>query len=332
VWPFTWRPSLENLNDPDLGPEEIGGLIGLAAASVLICIGVIWRKSFVAAFAVAAVMVIWVTPNLELLFVQAYPTSFFQSPTGFAAATIARGAELFSSHCTGCHGATGRGDGPAANSLPVPPADLTAAHLWAHSEGELFWWISHGIETAQGPLAMPGFADRLSEDDRWALIDYVRANNAGMTMAASARWQVPVPAPDFTATCTDGRMISLANLRGQVVRIIASVAGDIAPAPPQRPPLTTIRISRDEQVTPMARTCVAADPSVWIAYAVVSGEDAESLDGTQFLVDPAGWLRARWRPGDPRGWADPRVLQAEVETILSKPIAAGVSRSHVHRP
>ena len=27
-----------------------------------------------------------------------------------------------------------------------PPADLTAEHLWAHSDGDLFWYISHGIE------------------------------------------------------------------------------------------------------------------------------------------------------------------------------------------
>jgi putative copper export protein/mono/diheme cytochrome c family protein len=331
VWPFTWRPSLENLNDPDLGPEAISGLIGLAAALVLICVGLIWRKSFVAALAFAVVVVIWVAPNLDLLFVQAYPTSFFHSPTGFAAATIARGAQVFSSQCVACHGATGSGDGPAAKSLPVPPADLTAAHLWAHRDGELFWWISHGIETAQGPLAMPGFADRLSEDDRWALIDYVRANNAGTSMAASGQWQDSVLAPDFSANCTGGRVITLANLRGQVVQVLASVSGDVPPALPQvSKPLTTIRIDRDGQTTPTARTCVAADPSVWTAYAVVSGEDADSLDGTRFLVDSEGWLRARWRPGDPASWADPGALQAEIEKILSNPLTAETEHSHVH--
>jgi len=35
------------------------------------------------------------------------------------------GAEIFLEHCAACHGALGRGDGPAAGSLKTPPADLT---------------------------------------------------------------------------------------------------------------------------------------------------------------------------------------------------------------
>jgi mono/diheme cytochrome c family protein len=85
-------------------------------------------------------------PHLDLLFVPAYPTSYYSSSTNFAVTSIARGAELFPADCAACHGPTGRGDGPAAKTLPVPPADLTASHLWMHSDGELFWWLSHGME------------------------------------------------------------------------------------------------------------------------------------------------------------------------------------------
>ena len=35
------------------------------------------------------------------------------------------GAYLYRIHCTSCHGAGGRGDGPAARTLQVPPPDLT---------------------------------------------------------------------------------------------------------------------------------------------------------------------------------------------------------------
>ena len=35
------------------------------------------------------------------------------------------GAPLFQRYCASCHGAQGRGDGPAAGSLKTPPADLT---------------------------------------------------------------------------------------------------------------------------------------------------------------------------------------------------------------
>lgn len=35
------------------------------------------------------------------------------------------GAATFKAYCTQCHGVEGRGDGPAAKALKVPPADLT---------------------------------------------------------------------------------------------------------------------------------------------------------------------------------------------------------------
>ena len=36
------------------------------------------------------------------------------------------GRAVYFAHCAGCHGATGTGDGPLAELLTVPPADLTA--------------------------------------------------------------------------------------------------------------------------------------------------------------------------------------------------------------
>ncbi|MBZ5628116.1 MAG: cytochrome c [Acidobacteriia bacterium] len=36
------------------------------------------------------------------------------------------GADLYHAYCASCHGRTGRGDGPAAATLKVPPPDLTA--------------------------------------------------------------------------------------------------------------------------------------------------------------------------------------------------------------
>ena len=93
-------------------------------------------------------------PHLDLLFVLAYPTSYFTSPTEFAATAIAHGAKLFAANCVACHGTEGRGDGPSAKLLPLQPADLTAEHFWAHSDGELFWFISHDRCVSGIPVAL----------------------------------------------------------------------------------------------------------------------------------------------------------------------------------
>ena len=37
----------------------------------------------------------------------------------------ASGKEMFTQYCAPCHGADGKGNGPAASAMKVPPADLT---------------------------------------------------------------------------------------------------------------------------------------------------------------------------------------------------------------
>jgi high-affinity iron transporter len=82
---------------------------------------------------------------------------------------LAPAATDFTTHCAVCHGATGRGDGPAAKGLTPPPADLTdAARMGEHSLFGLFNTITLGIKGT----AMTGFA-HLGEAQRWALAFYV---------------------------------------------------------------------------------------------------------------------------------------------------------------
>src|SRR5262245_41319022 len=48
-------------------------------------------------------------------------------------------------NCVTCHGASGKGDGPAAAALPPPkPADWTSSKVASESDGEIFWKISNG--------------------------------------------------------------------------------------------------------------------------------------------------------------------------------------------
>jgi putative copper export protein/mono/diheme cytochrome c family protein len=229
VWPFPLRPSLDVLSDPQVGREVVTALVAVGGAIVVASISLVWRRWHWPLLAIATVVLALAIPHLQLLFIAAYPTSFFTSPTEFAVSAITHGARLFQTNCAVCHGATGKGDGPAAKTLPRPPADLTAEHFWAHSDGDLFWYLSHGIENPHGGLAMPGFDRVLSSEARWDLIDYLRAQSAGASMRTLGKWLHPLAVPQFDAVCPDGRNIDLDDLRGRVLRITAISSEDQIP-------------------------------------------------------------------------------------------------------
>ena len=330
VWPFPWRPSLDALYEPLLQQEVITALIAAIGAVAIAVIGLLWRRIRWPALAASVVILVLAVPHLDLLFVEAFPTSFYTSPTEFAATAIVHGGKLFAANCTSCHGADGQGDGPAAQSLPIRPADLTAEHLWAHSDGEMYWYISHGFEAPQGGITMPGFAGSLSSEGRWDLIDYLRAHNAGESMRKSGKWPHPLPVPQFDAECAGGRTIDLDDLRGSMLRIIA--ASDEAQVEPVSLPgmaVTTIIVMPTRDAKPTPSTCIASEPETWTAFAILLGVAPDALAGAQILVDQNAWLRAAWRPGDPGDWTNPQLLEAEMRDIVAHPIAITAS-AHVH--
>ena len=107
--------------------------------------------------------------------VPAFPSTYLTTEIPFSVSSIAAGLKHYEDNCTGCHGVSGHGDGAAASSLPVKPADLSAPHTALHTPGDLYWWISHGI-LASG---MPAFGDVLSSDDRWDIINFLGAFAVG---------------------------------------------------------------------------------------------------------------------------------------------------------
>jgi copper transport protein len=86
--------------------------------------------------------------------------------------SVARGRELYEANCTQCHGLTGRGDGPLAATLPIPPADFDL-HVPYHTDIFFFEVITRGFGDV-----MPSFGDQLSEEDRWNLINFLRAEHS----------------------------------------------------------------------------------------------------------------------------------------------------------
>jgi mono/diheme cytochrome c family protein len=92
-----------------------------------------------------------------------------ENPVPATAAAIAAGKVIYHKHCESCHGVGGDGTGDRAPELSIMPTDFTDAHLMRRlSDGELFWKIAHGHRP------MPGFASKLSETERWQVVDYIR--------------------------------------------------------------------------------------------------------------------------------------------------------------
>ena len=359
AWPFPLRPSLAVMADADLAAEVWTGALLLAGATALL-LAPVWRPlrrrgAAAGLVAGAAVLAGMAGPHLRLLLVEAYPTSYYASPTGFSAASVVQGAALYPQHCARCHGAEGRGDGPDAAGLAVPPADLTAAHLWEHADGEMFWWLLHGMAAPDGTPVMPGTAGVLSDDERWALIDAVRARNAGLALhdggaglpqagtgaatgpagtgagprpSGGGGWPQPVGLPGFGLACRGRPPLTTADLHGRVLYVLA---GAPAAALPAAAGAGVVAVVLTPAVAPGgAAPCHADDPAAWEALAIVTGQAPGGLAGTRVLVDGNGWLRA-WRSGaDANGWDAPGALATDVAAIAAAPLLARAAGLHHH--
>jgi len=104
-----------------------------------------------------------------------------------SAPDLKHGAALYAQQCAACHGAQGRGDGPAAKGLDPRPANFHDAERMAQrSLYGLYSTITLGV----AGTSMPPFP-QLSEEDRWALAFYVGALGVDRERAArgEALWQ-----------------------------------------------------------------------------------------------------------------------------------------------
>jgi mono/diheme cytochrome c family protein len=99
-----------------------------------------------------------------------------KNPVPATPAVLAAAQPSYADHCQKCHGEKGDGQGEKAVELSVAPSDFTNTRDMANlADGELFQ------EITKGHLPMPAFEDKLSDKERWQLVDYIR------TFASSAK-------------------------------------------------------------------------------------------------------------------------------------------------
>ncbi len=283
--------------------------------------------------------------------IDAYPTTYRRPSVPYQAISIVNGKSLYRENCTVCHGDAGYGDGPAAEDLNPKPANLTARHATDHTAGDLYWWLSYGIKET----AMPGYENSLTEEERWDLINFVRALSSGRRarlLASIVETEASLVAPDFSYE-TNREAKTLKDHRGSRIVLLVfftlpqsqerleqlddaqvqlTAAGVEIILVPSDGEEANMKIGTVSQVVSEGRREIFETYSLFgtsFAYDPFSS-DASRPRHTEFLIDKQGYIRARWIAREGPGWNKIENLLQQVETLRNEKSQSPAPDDHVH--
>ena len=78
------------------------------------------------------------------------------------------GQALYTKNCTSCHGKAGLGDGVKARALKQFPGDFSKADFQSQTDGDHFY------KTKMGRGEMPKYEGKMTDDDIWNVVNYMR--------------------------------------------------------------------------------------------------------------------------------------------------------------
>ena len=98
------------------------------------------------------------------------PANFktMKNPVATGDASTKAGLPLYTKNCASCHGKTGLGDGVKARALKTFPGDFSVDAYQKQTDGEHFY------KTKFGRDEMPKYEGKLSDDDIWNIVNYMR--------------------------------------------------------------------------------------------------------------------------------------------------------------
>ncbi len=97
------------------------------------------------------------------------------NPVARTKESLMEGKNLFNTYCIVCHGPSGEGDGlvAATKDWPRPlyprPPSLQSDKIRDYKDGQIFHIMT------MGQNLMPSYAEKLSEEERWSVVHYLRA-------------------------------------------------------------------------------------------------------------------------------------------------------------
>lgn len=352
-WPFAFRWNWSALEKAPKARAEVdrGFVWAAVGAAALVAASLRRRRRITATLLGVGALAYGGAVIDAAVSIDAYPATYLRPAIAYQAISVANGKSLYQeSGCGDCHGGNGYGDGPAAAELKPKPADLTAPHANTHTAGDLYWWLSHGVKPTS---AMPGFSQSLSDEERWDLINYLRALSNG----EKARSLAPVidnepwlVAPDFTYGTSDSAAGTLKDHRGS--KVVLLVLFDSAQSQTRLTQLNSLAsklstggletilvphsIARPESTTKLTAPIVTeggqeiADTYKLFARTFADENLVSGTPHVEFLIDRQGYIRARWLPKENQAWQNLDALRAQIEQLTKEPPRAPAPDDHVH--
>lgn len=349
-WPFPFRwdwSVLDKASDVRYQFQQEIFCVAIGVAAMLYAAS---RKRL-RILAAAVGLGLWLYAGIAILIpvsIDAYPTTYRRPAVAYQAISVVNGKRLYADNgCPVCHGPSGYGDGPSAEQLRPRPADLTAPHANAHTAGDLFWWISYGVKQS----AMPGFSEKLGEEDRWDLINFLRAlsdSERARNLAPVIEGEPWLVAPDFSYGTGMGDLKTLRDYRDNKIVLL------VLPGPRD----TEERLTQLAAALPRLQAAGvevivvpnAIDYSASSYPGLIVNEGQREITETytlfarsfpdenlltapphvEFLIDKQGYIRARWLPSEGDAWNSIGDLFSQAELLRKEKPRAPAPDWHVH--
>jgi len=360
-WPYPFRFSIDaTWEDPAVRMLVWWGLGMLFLASGIIVVGRAKKWMAKRRFGIPAILIVCaLVVVLPPLAVQAYPETYRNTPVPFDSISISNGSQLFSGNCVVCHGPQGKGNGVLAKSFAKLPADLlTEPHTERHTAGDFFNWLTKGIPDT----GMPGFVDKLDEEGRWDVVNYIHAMSRGYQARLMNPKVVPnrpsQGPPNFSYSAHNGSSGILQDFWYQkaVLLVLFSWPESQARIDQLRTvydalsegnvevlavPMNDLDPKNMAEITasipfPVVTQGAKEITQSYILYRRTLGRPDLLGEGSfpthlEFLVDRFGYLRARWIPeADGEGWTNIDLLMQQVAQLKREKEILPPPDDHVH--